>query len=129
MDESLCDNKCYTKFPGAEDPYRWPCKNGTNTLGKRCILQTSRCDGDPDCDDATELSYSSDEQDCHPVTRVGLKQTLLFCLAIMALCWILLFMLIACTHSLEQNQSMEDNIFAPSSSDQTSSSSPSDQDL
>merc|ERR1719264_103068 len=125
MAYDLCKDKCYTDFPGTEDPYRWPCKNGT----KKCMLQTSRCDGDPDCDDATELSYSSDEQDCHPVTRVGLNQTLLFCLAIMALCWILLFMLIACTHSLEQNQSVEDNIFAPSSSDPTSSSPPSDQNL
>ena len=129
MDESLCDNKCYTRFPGNEDPYRWPCKNGTKTLGKRCILETSRCDGDPDCDDATELSYSSDEQNCPLVTYVGLNQTLLICLAITALSWILLFMLIACSHSLEQDQSIEDNIFAPSSSDPTSSSSPSDQNL
>merc|ERR1719264_2459255 len=125
MAYDLCKDKCYTDFPGTEDPYRWPCKNGT----KKCMLQTSRCDGDPDCDDATELSYSSDEQDCHPVTRVGLNQTLLFCLAIMALCWILLFMLIACTHSLEQNQGVEDTIISPSSSDPTSSSPPSDQAL
>jgi len=114
MADSLCNRKCYTNFPGIEDPYRWPCANGTK---KRCILQTSRCDGVPDCDDA------SDEQNCPLVTYVGLNQTLLLCLAIVALSWILFFMLISCSHSLE------DTTLALSSFDPTSSSPPSDEAL
>ena len=111
MAESLCKGKCYSKFPGLENPYRWPCANGT----KKCILQTSRCDGFPDCDDATELSYSSDEQNCPMVTHVGLNQTLLLSLAIVALSWILLFMLIACNGSLDEDQNLEGS--DPTSSD------------
>merc|ERR1719264_2081629 len=126
MDYSLCNGKCYTQFPGTEDPFRWPCTNGT----KKCILETYRCDGDPDCDDATELSYSSDEQNCPLVTYVGLNQTLLICLAITALSWILLFMLIACSHKLEQDQSINGSIVVdPSSPIPTSSSPPPDEGL
>ena len=51
MDVSLCTGKCYTVFPDREDPYHWPCANGT----KRCILHTSRCDGVPDCDDGRKI--------------------------------------------------------------------------
>ena len=120
MAYDLCKGKCYTLFPGTEDPYRWPCKNG-----KKCILQTSRCDGYPDCDDATDLSYASDEQNCPLVTRVGLPQTLLLCLAIVTLSWILFFIFISWSGSVEQYQRKEDNILAPSSSDPTSSSPPS----
>ena len=50
MDFSLCRGKCYFSFPDREDPYRWPCSNGT----KKCILHTSRCDGVPDCDDSSD---------------------------------------------------------------------------
>ena len=115
MADSLCNGKCYTSFPEMEDPYRWPCANGT----KRCILQTYRCDGEPDCDDATELNYASDEQNCPFVTKVGLPQTLLICLAIVVLSWLLFFMLVACN--------LDISFLAPSSLDPASSPPPSDQ--
>ena len=111
MADPHCNGKCYTRFPGIEDPYRWPCTNGT----KRCILQLFLCDGDPDCDDATEVSFSSDEQNCPLVTRLdGWQSTLLLSLATVALCWILFFMLITCSSSIEKNQCLEDTILAPS---------------
>ena len=100
MADSLCHGKCYTRFPDKEDPYRWPCVNGT----KRCILQTSLCDGVADCDDGTELSYSSDEQNCPLVTRIGLNQSVLISLAIVAFAWVLYVVFIAFTHLSEQNQ-------------------------
>ena len=41
------------------------CKDGTDMASSLCKrLQTSPCDKDPDCDNATEMSYSSDERNC-----------------------------------------------------------------
>ena len=115
MSDTLCNGKCYTRFPGFEDPYRWPCANGT----KKCILLTSRCDGDSDCDDA------SDEQGCSLVTKLGLAQTLLLWLVIVILSGILFSILIAYSHPLEQDQCLEGSSFCPS----TSSPTPFDQAL
>ena len=105
MAYDLCQGKCYNVFPFIEDPYMWPCANGT----KKCILHTSLCDGYPDCDDGTELSYSSDERNCPLITRIGLFDTLLLCLAILAVSWILFFALTACL--LEHNQNYQDSSF------------------
>ena len=108
MDPSLCNGKCYTKFPGLQDPYRKLCDNG-----KKCILRTSVCDGDPDCDDDTNDTEASDEQNCSWFTRVGLHKTLLICLLLLAVSWILFFVLIASSHLLEQNHCVEDVIISP----------------
>ena len=113
MDFSLCGGKCYNSFPFLEDPYRWPCTNGT----KKCILRTARCDGYSDCDDGTELRYSSDEQDCLFVTRIGLLKTLLLCLALVAVFWLIFVSLPA--NSNEHDQSLQDPIFVTSNSDPT----------
>ena len=73
-----------------------------------------RCDRDPDCNDATEQNYSSDEQNCALVARIGLRETLLLCLALVGLCWILFFALSTCS--------------LPLGEDDSPPSSPSDQD-
>ena len=125
MSDSLCKRKCYSEYPGIEDPYRWPCANGT----KMCILQTSRCNGYPDCDDADELNYSSDEQNCPLVIQIGMFKTLLLGLAILELSWILFLILIACSRSLEKDLRSEDIILATSNSDPTSSTPPIEQAL
>ena len=105
MDFSLCRGKCYNVFtsrerdfatlpgPGREDPYRWPCTSGI----KKCILDAYRCDQVPDCDDG------SDERDCPFVTQTGLGETLLLCLATIAVLWLIFFSLSA--NSLEHDQS------------------------
>ena len=100
MDFSFCKGKCYTRWPEIEDPYRWPCAGGL----KKCILYTSRCDAYPDCDDGTELALTSDERNCPLVTRIGLFETSLLCLSIVALTWILFFALIVCGFSLEESE-------------------------
>ena len=120
MSDLLCEGKCYFDFKEKEDPFRWPCANGT----KKCILHTSRCDRVPDCDDGTELILSSDERDCHPITRVGLYETVLLCLAIVALTWILFFALITCSCSLEQNKQKADISSIPPSNLELSSPPP-----
>merc|ERR1719210_487458 len=89
MDSSLCNDKCYTTFPSKEDPYMFPCVNGT----KKCILQTYRCDGVSDCDD------SSDEFDCPLVTNIGLHHELMLCLALIAVLWLIFFSLAAFSES------------------------------
>merc|ERR1719192_2068764 len=102
MADTLCEGKCYSDFPRIEDPYRWPCRDGTK---KKCILHTSRCDRVDDCNDGTELIVSSDERNCPLVTQIGLYQTILLCLAIVALSWILFFALIGCVVvCVEQNK-------------------------
>ena len=109
MAASLCNHKCYIEYPGIEDPYRWPCANGT-----KCILQTSLCDGDSDCEDG------SDEENCSLVTQVGLKQTLLFVAAFVVLSWILFFLLITCDKSIgQQGQSVTDPASSSSTCDHT----------
>ena len=105
MDFSLCEGKCYTLFPYIEDPYRWPCTEGTT----KCILYTSRCDGYSDCDD------SSDELKCPLVTQIGLLDTLLICLAIMIVLWVVFFSL--SPFSNEQYQSSEDSSLTTQNSD------------
>ena len=67
MADTLCQGKCYTLFPTTEDPYRWPCRDGTK---KKCILLTSRCDRLDDCNDGTEIIVSSDERNCPLVTQI-----------------------------------------------------------
>ena len=86
---SLCKGKCYNEFPYMVDPYRWPCSNGT----KKCIPYLSRCDGYSDCDDGTDSGTSSDESNCPLVGRIGLHGTLLLCVIIVALLWIVFLVL------------------------------------
>ena len=86
MAYELCKDKCYRAFPDVEDPYMWPCASGT----KKCILHTSLCDGYTDCDDG------SDEHNCPLVTQIGLLETLMICLAILGVSWIIFFALLAC---------------------------------
>ena len=99
MDSSRCDGKCYRQFPGREDPYWIPCANGT----KKCILRTSECDGEPDCDAVNEDNMTSDEQNCPWFTQIGLNRTFQICLAVLAVSWVLFYLLIACSRSREQN--------------------------
>ena len=103
MDSSLCNSKCYTTFPSKEDPYMFPCVNGT----KKCILQTYRCDGVSDCDD------SSDEYDCPLVTNIGLHHELMLCLALIAVLWLIFYSLAAFS------ESSQDSILDVSNSDPT----------
>ena len=110
MDFSLCEGKCFNVFPFIQDPCRWPCTQGT----KKCIVHRSRCDGFADCDDGTETLYSSDEYDCPLFIRIGLPQTILICLALMAVLWMVSFAL--SSFSLNRDQSSQDS-FVPSSSD------------
>ena len=99
MEFSLCKGKCYNSFPFIKDPYRWPCTNGT----KKCILHTFRCDSFPDCDDDTEFTKSSDEQNCPFVTQITFSETLLLCLVIVALLGILFLALAANTLEHDRN--------------------------
>merc|ERR1712218_463109 len=100
MAESLCNGKCYSNFPKIEDPYRVPCKKGT----KKCILRTSKCDGNPDCEDGTGPEKSWDEQDCPFFTQIGLIILILVCLAITVLCWPLFYLLTRCSQRIEQKK-------------------------
>ena len=103
MDESLCKEKCYTSFPNIEDPYRVPCKFGA----KKCILRTSRCDGNPDCDDGTGSDISWDEQGCPFFTQAGLIILILVCLAATVLCWPLFFFLSWCSDRIKQKTQLD----------------------
>ena len=116
MADSLCNGTCYFSFPGVVDPYRWPCAKGI----KKCILQIFRCDGNPDCDDGTEISFSSDEQNCGLATRVGLSQTIFLCFVIVVLSWLLFCMLMPHSRSIEDI--FEDTIHTPSDQHSFSSS-------
>ena len=118
MDYELCKGKCYFRFPGIEDPYRLPCANGT----KRCILKVFHCDGDPDCDDGTKFTFSSDERHCPLVTYVGLSQTLLLCLAVVAFSWIIFFAIFACT--MHCTPSLDEEKSSIPRSEQTSTPQP-----
>ena len=41
---SLCRNTCFSRYPGAEDPYRWPCSDKSG-----CILTILWCNRNMDC--------------------------------------------------------------------------------
>ena len=77
MNASLCDpdqtgeRKCFTDFFNfGVDPYRWMCEDGS-----KCILRTSLCNNNPDCQDE-----SDEQQGCPWYVRLNLSLTLLICL-------------------------------------------------
>ena len=120
MAESLCKGKCYTKFPDVEDTYRLPCRYGT----KKCILLTSKCDGNADCDDGTGPDKSWDEQDCPFFTQAKLITLLLLCLAATVLCWPLFFLLSSCSQNFDQKKCPQLDFLAKTNDNKASSSSP-----
>ena len=100
MNSSLCvDRKgnraCYANFPGKVHPYRWPCNDGT-----KCILRTSRCDANRDCDDW------SDEIDCPWYVSLKLVHTVLVCLAVMLQSFLLHLLFSAWSRSLTNSHSV-----------------------
>ena len=118
MAADLCNGKCYTSFPYVEDPYRVPCENGT----KKCILRTSKCDGNPDCKKGTGLAKSWDEQDCPFFTQIRLIILILVCLAATVLCWPLFFLLARCSQSIEQKKCTQLDFVAKANVDKSSPS-------
>ena len=95
MDPSVCEGRCYTFFPGMEDPHYLPCPGPNPT---KCILRTSICDGRGDC------PWATDEHNCPWYTKLTFGHTFLICLGIVIISWTLYYTLTIWSQSVSMSR-------------------------
>ena len=77
MNPSVCDGKCYLRYPGVLDDLRMPCDDG-----EKCLPTILWCDGVAQCKDG------SDEWECSVISNIHFMIPVAFAVGIVVLAFI-----------------------------------------